>query len=121
MADLCPLSSVGVKFPADVGVVKRSSMKIGRLHRNPGSESAKESSPAPRRFAMRISKVERAVLRQSECRFHGWSDREKSTRQQLDRTESIYIINAASLGLFGNRNFIRVNPRYSTFSFLRFS
>ena len=62
-SDRSSAAIVGMKLPANVGVVKSSSMKIGWLHWGPGSETLKKHSSAPGRFAMGISEIKRAVLR----------------------------------------------------------
>ena len=58
-----------MKFPANVGVVKSSAVKIRRMESCMRGKTAKKRDPMPGRFATKMSEIKAAVLRDGEC-FH---------------------------------------------------
>jgi hypothetical protein len=59
-----------MKFPANMGVVKSSPVKIGRMDGCIRSEPPEKRDPTLSRFARSVSEIKGAVLRESECGLH---------------------------------------------------
>src|SRR5438105_11028185 len=87
-----------MKFPRDVRVDESPAVDIRWLQSRRGSEFSKKRSATLGRFAISVSEIKCAVLRQSECCFHARRLRSgPKAGWQIDRTQSIYTRNVCSL------------------------